>query len=97
VEKSKLHYGLGAGYSSSVRVLLTSLTDAPHRSLVFSIMGTLDIIGTLIGGPLWPAIYHVGLGIGELYTGLPFIVAAAMFVLVFGTVEITRVSFGNVA
>lgn len=60
-------------------------------------MGTLDIIGTLIGGPLWPAIYHVGLGIGELYTGLPFIVAAAMFVLVFGTVEITRVSFGNVA
>lgn len=59
-------------------------------------MGTLDIIGTLIGGPLWPAIYHVGLGIGGLYIGLPFIVAAAMFALVFGTVEVSKVSIGSV-
>lgn len=89
-------FGLGAGYSSSVRGLLTALTDAPHRSLVFSIMGTLDIIGTLIGGPLWPAIYHVGLRMGGLYIGLPFLVAAALFALVFASVEVTRVSFGNI-
>ncbi|OIW32352.1 MFS general substrate transporter [Coniochaeta ligniaria NRRL 30616] len=75
---SVVFFGLRAGYSSSVRGLLTSLTDAPHRSLVFSIMGTLDIMGTLIGGPLWPAIYHVGLGKGGLCVGLPFAVAAAM-------------------
>ncbi|KAK6081575.1 ATP synthase F0 [Seiridium cupressi] len=93
---SVILFGLGAGYSSSVRGLLTTLTDAPHRSLVFSIMGTLDIIGTLIGGPLWPAIYHVGLGLGGLYVGLPFIVAAAMFALVFASVEVTRVSIGTI-
>ena len=73
-----------------MRGLLTSLTDAPHRSMVYSIMQTLDIIGTLIGGPLWPFIYHVGLGMGGVYTGLPFIVAAGMFLLVFGTIEVCR-------
>jgi predicted membrane-bound spermidine synthase len=78
-----------------VRGLLTSLTDVPHRSLVFSIMGTLDIMGTLIGGPLWPAVYHVGLGIGGLYIGLPFIVAAAIFALVFGTVQASKASIGK--
>ena len=74
------------------------MTDAPHRSLVYSIMQTLDIIGTLIGGPLWPFIYQVGLGIGGIYIGLPFIVAAGMFLAVFGTVEVCRgvIPIGNV-
>jgi hypothetical protein len=34
--------------------------------------------------------------LGGLYMGLPFIVAAAMLPLVFGTVEISRLFVGNI-
>lgn len=60
-------------------------------------MQTLDIIDTLIGGPFGPFIYHIRLGRNSIYSGLPFIVAAGMFLLVFGSVEICKVAvIGNV-
>ena len=60
-------------------------------------MGTLDMIGTLIGGPLWPAIYRVGLKLGGVYVGLPFMVATAMFALVFVSVEVVKYSIPDFA
>ena len=53
-------------------------------------MSLLDIAGTLIGGPLWPAIYVVGLKLGGLWIGLPFDLAAVFLLLVSFTIEIAR-------
>lgn len=75
-------YGLGAGYSSSIRGLLASITEKTHHSLVFSMMGMLDIAGTLIGAVLWPTVYHLGLQMGGFYTGLPFAIASALLAFV---------------
>lgn len=83
-------YGLGAGYSSSIRGVLTSVTSSQHRALLYSIMSMLDVIGTLIGSPLWPAVYRFGLKAGGIWTGLPFGVAAIMLVAVSLTVEISH-------
>ena len=83
-------YGFGAGYSSSIRGVLTSITAPKHRALLYSIMSMLDVFGTLIGAPLWPAIYHLGLKASGIWIGLPFIVAACLFAIVSLTVEASQ-------
>lgn len=88
-------YGFGAGYSSSIRGVVTSVTSSRHRALLYSIMSTLDVIGTLMGTPLWPAIYRFGLRDGGIWTGLPFGIAAILLAAVSLTVEISHFT-GNV-
>jgi len=53
----------------------------------------LDVIGTLIGAPLWPAIYQQGLKAGGLWIGLPFGVAAILLATVSLTIETSRFTY----
>jgi len=82
-------YGLGAGYGSSIRGVVTSITSSQHRALLYSIMSMLDVIGTFIGTPLWPSVYRFGLKLGGIWTGLPFGIAAITLAVVSLTVEIS--------
>jgi hypothetical protein len=84
-------FGLGAGYSSSVRGLVASLTEVQHHNLAFSTMGMLDVLGTCIGALLWAGLYDAGLNIGGWWMGLPFAVAAGMLLLVLGSVEFSKI------
>lgn len=83
-------FGLGAGYSASIRGAITSLTAVHDRALIYSTMSMLDTIGSLIGAPLWPLVYRLGLKAGGFLLGLPFAVAAAMFALVYSSVEVAK-------
>jgi len=56
-------------------------------------MSMLDVIGTLIGAPLWPAIYQQGLKAGGLWIGLPFGVAAILLATVSLTIETSRFTY----
>ena len=49
-----------------------------------------EIVANLIGAFLWPEVYRVGLTIGAMWIGLPFIVAAAMLALVYLSLEGAR-------
>ena len=60
-------------------------------------MSMVDIVGSLIGALLWPAVYRLGLEAGGWWTGLPFAVAASMFVLVLSTLEISRLTVPDCA
>jgi hypothetical protein len=82
-------YDLGAGFGSLVRGMLASLTPSSHHSLMFSLLGTLDVLGTLIGALFWPEIWGIGLKLGPGWTGLPFAVAAVMLLLAYISVEVS--------
>ncbi|KAI0484873.1 MFS general substrate transporter [Xylariaceae sp. FL0804] len=75
-------FGLGAGYSSSVRALLVSHTQASHHNVLFSTMSTLDTAGTLLGALLWPTVFDLGMKREAFGAGLPFGVAAVFMSLV---------------
>ena len=82
--------GFGAGYGSATRGLLTSVVARQHRALLYSIMSVLDISGTLIGAPLWPAVWQIELKASGLWIGLPFAVAACLFAVVSLMIEASR-------
>ncbi|KAL4804940.1 major facilitator superfamily domain-containing protein [Aspergillus unguis] len=73
-------YGLGGGYNQSIRSILTLSTPEEHRAITYTLLGILDSVGVLIGAPLWPVLYRVGLGLQGVWVGLPFLTTAAVLV-----------------
>ncbi|KAL4786967.1 major facilitator superfamily domain-containing protein [Aspergillus varians] len=72
-------YSLGGGYSQSIRSILTASTPDEHRAITYTVMGILDTVGTMVGAPVWPLVYRVGLKLAGPWIGLPFVTAAALF------------------
>ncbi|KAJ5199435.1 hypothetical protein N7491_000007 [Penicillium cf. griseofulvum] len=75
-------YGLGGGYSQSIRAILTATTPSEHRSIIYSVMGMMETLGTLLGAPLWPLMYQFGLELAGPWVALPFLATAVLFGIV---------------
>ncbi|KAF2710758.1 MFS general substrate transporter [Pleomassaria siparia CBS 279.74] len=76
---------LGTGQDSTLRSMSTDLVPPSSISLVYSAITMLRAIGGSVSGPLYAALYNVGLARGgDAWLGLPFLVAGALFVAALG-------------
>jgi len=61
-----------------VRSMLTELVDPTHTALLMTVSGVFMIMSELLAGPLLALFFRAGMGLGGMWLGLPFFVAAAM-------------------
>ena len=80
----------GAGLTALVRSLISESTAPKNISVVFSIMTLLTIVGGAFGGPIYSETYSAGVRLGPAWVGLPFVVAAAMLMVVFSLAIFVR-------
>jgi MFS family permease len=76
-----VEFALGSGMSALVRSLLNSLVEEHHVGTVNSLVGFAEVVGMIIAGPLLAKSLSVGLQLGGAWIGLPFAVAALLFVV----------------
>jgi MFS family permease len=70
---------LGTGQDSALRSMTTDMVDPSGVSIVYSAITMLRGIGASISGPIYAGLYSVGLRYGEVWLGLPFVVAGLFF------------------
>ncbi|MCJ1380715.1 hypothetical protein MMC17_003823 [Xylographa soralifera] len=73
----------GAGLLSLVRSLLTLHVSPDNMSVVYSVMSMVNVTTAALGGPLFNETYSAGLQLGNMWYGLPFLVAAGLVALNF--------------
>ncbi|PYI24934.1 hypothetical protein BP00DRAFT_359713 [Aspergillus indologenus CBS 114.80] len=66
------------GLNSALRSLVTMTISPEDLSVVYSIFTILHVLSTSLAGPIYSGAFALGLQFGVEYTGLPFIVAAAL-------------------
>ncbi|RAH76461.1 hypothetical protein BO86DRAFT_251278 [Aspergillus japonicus CBS 114.51] len=66
------------GLNSALRSLVTMTISPEDISVVYSIFTILHVLSTSLAGPIYSGAFALGLQFGVEYTGLPFIVAAAL-------------------
>ncbi|RAK77168.1 uncharacterized protein BO72DRAFT_509952 [Aspergillus fijiensis CBS 313.89] len=66
------------GLNSALRSLVTMTISSEDISVVYSIFTILHVLSTSLAGPIYSGAFALGLQFGVEYTGLPFIVAAAL-------------------
>lgn len=75
-------YTFGTGFSASVRSLVTLMVASEHVPRLYTSIAISDTVGSLVAGPFLALIFHLGLGLGGAWIGLPFLVSAGMMALV---------------
>ena len=74
---------LGSGQESVIRSMATDMVDAGGVSIVYSAITMMRAIGGSISGPIYAGLYAVGLRLGGIWLGLPFIAAGMLFGIAF--------------
>ena len=72
---------LGTGYYSAIRSFVTSLVEKDEIGLLYSVIGMIDSVGTLVATPLVTIAFSFGVRRGGLLMGLPFFVVGALFAI----------------
>ncbi|KAJ6007920.1 hypothetical protein N7540_011896 [Penicillium herquei] len=72
-------FGLGTSFSVTARTLLTSLVDQASLSTAYTFLSIMSSNGSLVSGPMLAAVYHMGMVLGDIWLGLPFLFAAALY------------------
>ena len=70
---------LGTGQDSVLRSMATDMVDPSGVSIVYSAITMLRAIGGSISGPIYAGLYSAGMGAGNKWMGLPFVVAGLLF------------------
>ena len=73
----------GAGLLSLIRSLVILHVPSDNLSVVYSVMSMMIVITAALGGPLFNETYSAGLELGEMWYGLPFLIAAGLVALEF--------------
>lgn len=73
-------YTLGAGFSSSMRSLLTSLVPRKDTAVLLTLLAMFDGAGSMAGAPMLALSLSAGIKVGGIFMGLPFLVAAMLYV-----------------
>ncbi|RAH43567.1 uncharacterized protein BO95DRAFT_465711 [Aspergillus brunneoviolaceus CBS 621.78] len=73
------------------RTLVASLVAPRSLSTVYTLIGVVSSVGMLIAGPLLAGMFHLGMVLGDLWVGLPFLVAAGFYALVLAVISAVRV------
>lgn len=75
-------YTLSAGLLSLVRSLITTFVEPNHVARLYSIISIVQTTGVVAAGPTLAGLFKVGFALGGEWAGLPFMVAAAMHLVV---------------
>jgi hypothetical protein len=71
-------FALGHGFVPVVVSLATSFIEPEHTGLLYTAMGISEAIGKLANGPLLTGSFELGMRVGGLLLGLPFVVTGIM-------------------
>ncbi|KAK9784882.1 putative Major facilitator superfamily transporter [Seiridium cardinale] len=69
--------GFGSGTGSYVSSILASFVDKEHRTRMFSLLGVMQIVGSLYAMPMLAGLFTVGMKLGGFWIGLPYLGVAA--------------------
>jgi hypothetical protein len=72
---------LGSGYYAALRSLANTLGTPSQIGLINTSIGFSIHFGTLIAGPVLAAAFQGGGSLGGVWSGLPFVIAAALFLV----------------
>ena len=64
----------GGGFTFMIRGLMTSLVGGHEIALMYTSIAFVETFSTLVSGPVWAGLFNVGLGWGDEWAGLPFVV-----------------------
>lgn len=81
---------LGSALAVTSRSLATSLVAADHVGTLYSAAAVMQSLGNLVAGPLFACGFNLGMRLGEEWLGLPFLLAALLFVIVFAAISCIR-------
>lgn len=70
---------LGSGYLASLRSLANALGAQTQVGLLNGQIGLATGVGSLVAGPSMAAAFQRGMGLDDLWSGLPYIIAAVLF------------------
>ena len=67
-------FAIGYGFPFLARSLAASFVEQHHIGALYSAIALMEGVSELISGPLLSTLLNVGLRIGGIWTGLPFII-----------------------
>lgn len=71
-----MSFGSGAG--SFIPSTLAFFVDKEHRTRMFSLVGIMQIVGSLYAMPMLAGLFTVGMRLGSLWIGLPYLGVATL-------------------
>ncbi|KFY83753.1 hypothetical protein V500_09918, partial [Pseudogymnoascus sp. VKM F-4518 (FW-2643)] len=71
-------FSLGTGFMGLCRALLTELVPGDQVASLYAAVGVVEILGSIVGGPVLAKLYGIGLEWGGVWRGGPFWVVAVV-------------------
>lgn len=77
-------YSCGYAFALPTRSLVTGMVEQRHLGTLYTVISVLSYTGVIAGEPLFAAAFRWGMSLGdsEAWVGIPFLIAAACFMLV---------------
>lgn len=75
-------FSLGFAFAVPARSLVTGMVEQRHLGTLYTVISVLTYIGVITGEPLFAAAFRWGMQLGSSWIGLPYLFAAACFVLI---------------
>ncbi|KAI3324497.1 major facilitator superfamily transporter [Xylariaceae sp. AK1471] len=69
---------IGSGFSSLTRSLMSIYVDPEHRSRLFSIVGMVEVLGSVYAQPMLAGLFSLGLKLHGGWIGLPYLGLAVL-------------------
>ncbi|KAI1502946.1 major facilitator superfamily domain-containing protein [Biscogniauxia marginata] len=63
---------LGSGFGSFARSLMSLYVDPEHRSRLFSLVGMVEVVGSVYAQPMLAGLFALGMKLGGGWIGLPY-------------------------
>ncbi|KAH0369008.1 MFS general substrate transporter, partial [Aureobasidium melanogenum] len=73
---------MGNGFPVFLRSFLTGLVEPNRVAELYTIVGVVDTLGLMIGGPLLAWLFQRGMQLGGVFVGLPFVVLGLIYAIV---------------
>lgn len=73
---------LGQGFPVYLRSFLTGLVEPNKVAELYTIIGVVDTLGLMVGGPLLAWLFERGMQLGGAFVGMPFVALGLVYVVV---------------
>jgi hypothetical protein len=73
---------LGNGFPVYLRSFLTGLVEPNKVAELYTIIGVVDTLGLMLGGPLLAWLFERGMSLGGTFVGLPFVALGLIYAVV---------------
>lgn len=73
---------MGNGFPVFLRSFLTGLVEPNRVAELYTIIGVVDTLGLMLGGPLLAWLFQRGMKLGGMFVGLPFVALGLIYAVV---------------